>query len=155
MEITELDKNIIRLLQEDLPLCPEPYKQLAEDLGIEEKELLDKIQHYIDSGIIRRLGAVLRHRKAGITANAMVVWAVEPQKSIEIGKTMAAFSEVTHCYERPTYPDWPYNLFTMVHGNSKEDCYKIADKISKTCNIQNYQLLFSSKELKKTSMKYF
>lgn len=155
MEITELDKKIIRLLQEDLPICAEPYKQIAKELAMEEEELLNKIQQYVDYGIIRRLGAVLRHRKAGITANAMVVWGVEPSRIAEVGKSMAAFPEVTHCYERSTYLDWPYNLFTMIHGNSKEDCYEIADKLSKTFDISNYQLLFSSEELKKTSMKYF
>ncbi|WP_244272655.1 siroheme decarboxylase subunit beta [Natronincola peptidivorans] len=155
VEITDLDKKIIKELQEDLPDSPEPYKEIAEKINIKEEELLEKIQMYLEAGIIRRFGAVLRHRKAGFTANAMVVWEVEAHKTKDIGTQMAAFSEVTHCYERPTYPAWPYNLFTMVHGGSKEDCYQIADKLSKTIEVKNYELLFSSEELKKTSMKYF
>ncbi|MCC5909462.1 MAG: Lrp/AsnC family transcriptional regulator [Clostridiaceae bacterium] len=155
MEITALDKKIIKALQEDLPLSEEPFREIANTLQIDEKELLNKIQYYIDEGIIRRFGAVIRHRKTGFTANAMVVWKADPDKTKEIGKKMAEFPEVSHCYERPVYPEWPYNLFTMVHGRSKQDCYEIAQRIGETVDIHEYSLLFSSEELKKTSMKYF
>ncbi|AKL96804.1 transcriptional regulator AsnC family [Clostridium aceticum] len=155
MELTELDKKIIRLLQEEIPLAPEPYKVIAEILEIEEAELLKKIQEYREKGILRRVGAVLRHRKAGFTANAMVVWEVEPHRTKEVGDRMATFSEVTHCYERPTYHNWPYNLFTMIHGTNQEVCYEIAEELSQAVDVKNYKLLFSSEELKKTSMKYF
>ncbi|AOY74875.1 AsnC family transcriptional regulator [Clostridium formicaceticum] len=155
MELTELDKKIISVLQEDIPLSSEPYKAIAEALEIEEIELLRRIQKYMDSGILRRIGAVLRHRQAGFTANAMVVWEVEPHRTKEVGTKMATFSEVTHCYERPTHRNWPYNLFTMIHGTNKEACYEMAEELSKTVNVENYRLLFSSEELKKTSMKYF
>lgn len=155
MNISELDKKIIRKLQDDLPLSSEPFKEIADSLEISEEELLTKIQTYLDQGIIRRFGAALRHREAGYTANAMVVWEVDEEKTLEVGNKMAQFPEVTHCYQRPTYPDWPYNMFTMVHGKTKEECYEIAAKISDKIEVKNYKLLFSTDELKKTSMKYF
>lgn len=153
--LSELDKKIIRALQEDLPLTSEPYQDIATNLGTTEEELLEKINLFIEQGIIRRFGAAIRHREAGFTANAMVVWNVEDDRTIEIGKKMASFSEVSHCYERPRYPDWPYNLFTMVHGKSREECEQIAKKIANVIDVTNYRLLFSTDELKKTSMKYF
>jgi DNA-binding Lrp family transcriptional regulator len=155
MNLSDLDKNIIKVLQEDLPLSPRPYKDLAEKIGIEEELLLSKIQFYIDNGIIRRFGSALRHREIGFSANAMVVWKVEPDRTMDAGRIMAEFKEVSHCYERPTYPGWPYNLFTMVHGQTPEECENIADCISKKTGLSEYKLLYSNKELKKTSMKYF
>lgn len=155
MSISELDKCIIRALQEDLPLSPEPFKKLAEDLGIEEEMLLKKVQFFLDSGMMRRFGATLRHQKVGFKANAMVVWKIPPSRSKEVGHHMAQFAEVSHCYERPTYPDWPYNLFTMIHATSKEECHTIAKKIALTVGFFDYDLLFSSHELKKVSMRYF
>lgn len=153
--LSELDKKIVRALQDDLPLTSEPFVEIATKLGITEEELLKKIKTFTEEGIIRRFGAAIRHREAGFTANAMVVWNVEDERTLEVGKMMASFSEVSHCYERPRYPDWPYNLFTMVHGKSREECEQIAKKIAATTNITNYRLLFSTDELKKTSMKYF
>ncbi len=153
--ISDLDKKIIRLLQDDLPLDSEPYKVLAEQLNISEADLLSKIEYFLELGIIRRFGAAIRHREAGYTANAMVVWDVDDSIAEELGKKMAQFPEVTHCYQRPRHPGWPYNLFTMVHGTSKEQCYQIADRIAERVGINDFHLLFSTKELKKTSMKYF
>ncbi|WP_026477224.1 siroheme decarboxylase subunit beta [Alkaliphilus transvaalensis] len=155
MVLRDLDKEIIRALQEDFPLSSEPYRELAESLGIEEDLLLDRIRVYLDEGIIRRFGAAIKHREMGFKANAMVVWQVEPQLTKEVGKVMASFPEVSHCYERPTFPQWPYNLFTMVHGKTHEACEDIASQIAKAVNVDNYRLLYSSKEFKKTSMKYF
>ncbi|MGF7185583.1 DNA-binding Lrp family transcriptional regulator [Desulfitispora alkaliphila] len=155
MNITELDKDIIRKLQGDLPLSPEPFKEIAQSLDISEEELLEKIRLLKEQGIIRRFGAALRHREAGYKANAMVVWEVEEEKALDMGQKMAQFPEVTHCYKRRTYPGWPYNLFTMVHGTTKEQCYQIAERINEAVDAKNYKLLFSTKELKKTSMKYF
>lgn len=153
--VTELDKKIIRRLQEDLPLVKEPYQAIAAELNITEQELLNKIEEYLAKGIIRRFGAAIRHREAGYTANAMIVWNVDDSIAEELGKKMAQFPEVSHCYQRPKYPSWPYNLFTMVHGTNIEQCVKIAEKIAEKVLNNNYKLLFSTKELKKTSMKYF
>lgn len=153
--LTELDKEIIRRLQGDLPLVPRPYQVIAHDLGIEEEELLEKINWMKEKGMIRRLGAAIRHRQAGFKANAMVVWQVPTEQVADVGQKLATYPEVTHCYERPTFPDWPYNLFTMVHGRRREECEAIAQRMAQEVGIENYRLLYSTKELKKTSMKYF
>jgi len=155
MCINEIDKEIIRALQEDLPICPEPFKEIAENLGISEDVLLERIHFFLDSGIMRRFGAALRHHQLGFKSNAMVVWKIPATYSNQAGHRMAQFSEVSHCYERPTYPDWPYNLFTMIHAASKDECFEIAKKIALAVGFFDYELLFSSHELKKISMRYF
>jgi DNA-binding Lrp family transcriptional regulator len=153
--LSDLDIKIVRALQEDLPLSAEPFKEIAEGLGISEEFLLEKINSFIEQGIIRRFGAAIRHREAGFTANAMVVWDVEDERTVEVGRIMAEFSEVSHCYQRPRYPDWNYNLFTIVHGKNRDQCQEIAEKIAQAAGAANFKLLFSTDELKKTSMKYF
>jgi DNA-binding Lrp family transcriptional regulator len=147
--------NIIRCLQEDLPLVPEPYKKLAEDLGLTESELLIKIREFKEKKIIRRFGATLNHRKVGFHSNAMAVWIVPTDRVAEVSKIMISFPQVSHCYERTTQPGWPYNLFTMIHGQSKQECEKVISLISDLTVIKSYNILYSSEELKKTSMKYF
>lgn len=150
-----LDKSIIRRVQEDLPLVPEPYKEIARELGITEDELMNKIKEFCSSGIIRRFGTIVNHRNIGFTSNAMVVWIV-PEDLIEVAcKIMISFPQVSHCYQRPTFPKWPYNVFTMIHGQSNQECERIAKEIASAINIENYNLLYSTKELKKVSMKYF
>ncbi|MEW9124587.1 MAG: Lrp/AsnC family transcriptional regulator [Thermotaleaceae bacterium] len=153
--IDKLDKSIIQKLQEDLPLTEQPFKWIADTLEIKEEELLEKIKGLLDKGMMRRLGAVLYHRKAGYGANAMVVWVVPADKIDGIGNIMASFSCVSHCYQRPTFPDWPYNLFTMIHGRTFEECEEQISQVAKAVNLENYEILYSTKELKKTSMQYF
>lgn len=153
--LTELDKAIIRELQGDLPIIPQPYTEIAERLGIAETELLEKISWMQEEGMIRRLGAAIRHREAGFTANAMIVWQVPLEDAEKIGQKLASFPEVTHCYERPSFPGWPYNLFTMVHGQSREECKEIARQLSEKVGVDNYRLLYSTQELKKSSMRYY
>ncbi|MDF2504919.1 AsnC family transcriptional regulator [Clostridium sp.] len=150
-----LDINIIRKIQEDIPIVQEPYKQIAKELGISEDELLDKIHRLCSNGIIRRFGAILNHRNAGFTSNAMVVWNIPMERIKEASKIMVKFSPVSHCYRRPIFPEWPYNIFTMIHGETKEQCEKIVEEISKASKISDYVILYSTCELKKTSMKYF
>jgi len=152
---TILDKKIIRMLQEDIPLVSEPYKQMSEELGITEELLLQKIQEFIELGIIRRYGSALFHRKIGFQANAMVVWKIHEDRIEEVGKKMATFEKVTHCYERPTAEDWNYNLFTMIHGKTKEECGRIINEISNSVEEKDYEVLYSMEELKKNSMRYF
>lgn len=152
---TEKEKQVIREMQGDLPLTPRPYKVIADRLGITEEELLAIVKDLSDRKVIRRFGAALRHREVGFTANAMVVWDIPDDRTVEIGNKMATFSEVSHCYQRPRYPGWPYNMFTMVHGRSKEECEEIAARISESIGIKEYGLLYSTAELKKDSMKYF
>ncbi|MBI5043624.1 MAG: Lrp/AsnC family transcriptional regulator [Nitrospirae bacterium] len=155
IDLTETEKWIIRIIQDDMPVAEQPYKVIADHLGISEAEVIAKIKEFRKKGYIRRFGATLRHREAGISANGMGIWIVPKEDAERIGKIMASFKEVTHCYERPTFPDWPYNLYTMIHGKTREDCEAVAKKISEAIGIQDYKLLYSTKEFKKTSMRYF
>jgi len=150
-----LDKKIIRRIQEDLPLVPKPYKEISQELGITEKELINKIERFCNRGIIRRFGSILNHRNVGFMANAMVVWKVQEEKIKDVSKIMISFSQVSHCYQRPTFPGWPYNIFTMVHAQTKLECENVVKQISSAVNIYDYNMLYSTAELKKVSMKYF
>ena len=153
--LSYLDKSIVRVVQEDLPLVLEPYKEIAEELGITENELIDKIKQFCTSGIIRRFGTIVNHRNIGFISNAMVVWIV-PKDLIDVAcKIMISFPQISHCYQRPTFPEWPYNVFTMIHGQSNQECEKIVKDIAALINIEDYNMLYSSIELKKESMKYF
>ena len=153
--IDDVDKKVIRLIQGDLPLDLRPFAVLAVKAGISEEEFVERVVSLKKRGIIRRFGATLRHQEAGFSSNAMVAWIVPEERIEEVGKTMARFRAVTHCYQRKTSKGWPYNLYTMIHGDDREECYEIAKKISRKAGIQDYILLFSEKEFKKTSMKYF
>ncbi len=155
INLSEQDKALVRVLQGDLPHSRSPFAEIGQELGWSETEVLKRTQQMLDEGAIRRFGAVLRHQKAGFTANAMGVWLV-PEAQVEgVGKLMAEFSQVSHCYQRPSLPDWPYNVFTMIHGKSTEDCERTMEDISAQTGIKNYSMLFSIKELKKCSMNYF
>jgi len=147
--------ELIKIIQESIPLSLTPFKDIADKLNITEDEVIKIIKELKEAKTIRRFGAVLRHQKAGITANGMVVWNVPDEKAEEIGKQFAAFKEVSHCYERPRADRWDYNLYTMVHGKNKDECFKIASKLSEISGIHDYKILFSEKEFKKSSMKYF
>lgn len=153
--LNDLEKQIVRELQEGLPLVTKPYFEIAQRIGISEEELMANIEDMTKRGLIRRFGAALRHQDIGYTANAMVVWDVPENKAEAIGRKMAEFNEITHCYQRPRNPGWPYNIFTVVHAQNREDCEKMVAKIAQKIGMSNYKLLFSTKELKKSSMKYF
>ena len=153
--LTELEKRIIASIQGDIAITERPYLEIAEKLGISEDTLLEKLEDLRDRGVIRRFGATIRHQKSGFRANAMVAWKIDEDAIDRIGKKMASFKEVTHCYRRNPTDDWPYNLYTMIHAKDEESCWKIAKKMSEITAMNNYELLFSRRELKKTSMKYF
>ena len=153
--IDENDKRIIQLIQGDIPLDARPFALLADKLGMGEAEVIGRVKSLQQRGIIRRFGATLRHQEAGFSANAMVAWMVPEGRMEEVGAAMAAYREVTHCYQRRPCQDWKYNLYTMVHGDSEEQCYRIAEKMAAETGISDYVLLFSEREFKKTSMKYF
>ncbi|BAF59159.1 transcriptional regulator [Pelotomaculum thermopropionicum SI] len=153
--LTEQDKRVIRVLQRGLPLESRPFKAMAEELNMTEEELIDKIKQFIKNGQIRRFGATVRHQDVGYVANAMIVWDVPDDRVKEAGRIMAGFGEVTHCYQRPRLPGWPYNIFTMVHGKTREECIRAAEMISQATGVGSYRLLFSTAELKKSSMLYF
>lgn len=153
--IEETDKKVISLIQKDLPVHPRPFALMAEKIGISEEEFIGRVQRLKERGIIRRFGATLRHQQAGFKANAMIAWKTPEDSVTEMGKTLARFREVTHCYHRSPKGDWPYNLYSMVHGGSRDECREIAQRLSSATGLTDYAVLFSEKEFKKTSMAYF
>ncbi|MBW1643000.1 MAG: Lrp/AsnC family transcriptional regulator [Deltaproteobacteria bacterium] len=153
--LTELEKKIIASIQGDIPVTSRPYLEMSKKLKISEETLLKTLKDLCDRGIIRRFGATIRHQKSGFAANAMVAWIVDEKRIEEVGEKMSSFKEVSHCYRRNPTHEWPYNLYTMVHANNKDTCRKIAKTMSSETSVENYKLLFSQRELKKTSMKYF
>lgn len=153
--LTELEKKVIASIQGDIPITERPYLEIAESLGITEDMLLETLQNLCKRGIIRRFGATLRHQKSGFEANAMVAWQVDEAEIDSVGKKMAAFRQVSHCYRRNPSGEWPYNLYTMVHARDEESCREIARQLSAETAIDAYTILFSRRELKKTSMQYF
>lgn len=153
--ITDLEKKVIALLQTDIPVVQRPFRQMAETIGITEEQFLEVLTSLNRRGIIRRFGATLKHQKSGFKANAMVAWNVDEVRVEQVGTAMAGFDEITHCYRRDPAPGWPYNLYTMVHAGTEAECLSLVEKIAATVGETDYTLLFSRKELKKTSMKYF
>jgi DNA-binding Lrp family transcriptional regulator len=153
--VTEEDKAVIRELQEDLPIEARPFKTLAERIGLDEDGLFAVMNSLVERGFMRRMAAILYHRRAGFRANGMGVWAVSEDDVIEIGEKMASFANVSHCYRRPTYPDWPYNVFTMVHGTSVEQCEEILSAISRTTGVTEYISLYSTREYKKIRLRFY
>lgn len=153
--LDDLERRIIRHLQGDLPLTSKPFAVLASRVGISEEELLERIKLQKEEGVLRRLGANLNPQLAGFRANALIAWNVPDDRMDEIGPLMASFREVSHCYERRTQGKWKYNLFTMIHGKSREDCQGIVRAIAENTGIQDYVSLVTLKEYKKTSPEYF
>src|SRR5659263_348436 len=149
----EIDIKILKLIQDGIRIIPEPFGLIAKELELSETQVIERLQEMIKDGVIRRFGASIGHRAIGITANAMCTWNVPDEKVEEVGAIMAGFPEVTHCYERPRYPDWKYNLFTMVHAYSREECERIAKEISIATGIKDYSILFSEREFKKTGVR--
>jgi len=155
-EITELDVKIMAELQRSLPMTLHPFKDIAEKVGISEDEVIEKTRLYGRRGYYRRFGATLRHQKAGFTANGMGVWSVPDEGERErLGEILSGYPEVSHAYERPSFDDWPFHLFTMIHGESEDEVRRIARRMSEETGIENYDVLFSTREFKKTSMQYF
>lgn len=153
--VDEKDKALIRHLQGDLPGSLTPFADIAQELSWEEEEVLERARNLKGAGLIRRFGSVLRHQKAGFTANAMGVWKVPEERTEEVGKIMAGFREVSHCYQRPALSDWPYTLFTMIHAQSSDGCREVMQKIARATGIKVYDMLYTQQELKKSSMQYF
>ena len=153
--LTELEKKLIASIQEDIAVTDRPYLGIAKKLGISEETLLGSLQSLCSRGFIRRFGATLRHQRTGFTANAMVAWKVDEDRIEEVGQKMASFRQVSHCYRRNPTDEWPYNLYTMVHANDEQSCQATARKMSSATSVEDYKLLFSREELKKTSMVYF
>lgn len=154
--LTEFERDVVRVLQGDLPLMERPFRRAAEELNITEERLLETARDLDRRGLMRRFSAVLRHRRAGFTANGMGCWVVPEERIVEAGETAAAFPSVSHCYQRPAYPPrWPYNLFTMVHGQSREEVEEVVARIRDEIDPVEHTILYSQKEYKKKRVRYF
>ncbi|MEM0104866.1 MAG: Lrp/AsnC family transcriptional regulator [Candidatus Methanomethylicia archaeon] len=154
--LSEIDKLIVKYTQYDLPIVENPFDELAYKIDIDVETLLKILENYRNSGIIRRFSGLLNHKKAGYMANGMSVWEISDEKVEAYGVLMSSFKAVTHCYERTTNEDWPYNLFCMIHGKTKEEVYTILGQIKDSMEINiPHKVLFSSKEFKKVRLRYF
>ena len=154
-ELSARDIAFIRELQEDLPVIQSPFDGMAARLGVSVPELFAWADEAVERQIMRRFSAVLHHRRAGFRANAMAVWKVPEEQAVEVGLKMAESPWVSHCYQRPTFPDWEYTHFTMIHATSEQTCEEVAGEISKHTGIDDYVLLYSTREYKKTRVRYF
>jgi len=154
-EFTESQKRILALVQGDLPDGPEPFAEIARQAGVSQEEVLELLSGMKERGEIRRFGATLRHQKAGYGSNAMVAWYVDDEDMARIGEFMAARSEISHCYHRVNCMDWPYNLYTMVHAKTPEACMETVAELVRLSGVEEFDVLRSRKEFKKTSMRYF
>jgi DNA-binding Lrp family transcriptional regulator len=155
IELSEEDIATIRATQGPMPVLAEPYAPAAARLGVPQAEVLRRLESLRERGGLRRVAAILYHRRAGFSANGMGVWVVPEDQVLDTGKQMAAFRGISHCYQRPTYADWPYSVFTMAHGRSKEECDAVLDAIAATTGITERATLYSSTEFKKVRMLYF
>lgn len=153
--LSPVEKRLIHELGGDIGPDHRPFADLAGRVGLSEAEVIDAIRSLQQRGLLRRFGATLRHQRTGFTANAMVAWNVAPDQVEEVGKILASFREVTHCYQRRTAPNWSKNLYTMIHAASEDDCYELARRMADAAGVADYELLFSDAEFKKTSMRYF
>jgi siroheme decarboxylase len=151
----ERDVDVIRALQGDMTVVSKPYAPAAAAVGMGEEGFLAHLSGMQERGLLRRVAAILYHRRAGFSANGMGVWRVPEQEIPQIGPRMAAVRGISHCYQRPTYPDWPYSVFTMAHGRSKEECDAVLDAIAEQTGIQERATLYSSTEFKKVRLLYF
>ena len=155
LQFSEQEREILRLVQGTLPDSATPFADIAQQAGTDEETVLRLLNSLKEKEIIRRFGATLRHQRAGYDFNVMVAWCVEEQEMEEVGAKMAERTEITHCYERQNHQQWPYNLYTMIHGKNREECLQVVQELSTETGIEEYELLFSDVELKKTSMNYF
>jgi siroheme decarboxylase len=151
----DFDVAVIRATQGHQSVVAEPYTAPAAELGVPVPRLLDHMAGMAERGLLRRVAAILFHRRAGFSANGMGVWKVPEERIAELGPRMAAVRGISHCYQRPTYADWPYSVFTMAHGRSKEECDAVLDSIADSTGIQERATLYSSTEYKKVRLLYF
>ncbi len=151
------DIEVIRALQGPMAAVERPYDEAAAELGVSTEELLEHLRGMVERKLLRRVAAILFHRRAGFSANGMGVWKVPEAEIAETGRRMASFRGVSHCYQRPTYADWPYSVFTMAHGRSKQECDAVLDSIAEECGMGSADraTLYSSTEYKKIRLHYF
>lgn len=151
---SEEDWQLIRHIQGDLPTGKRPFSQIARQIGRGEDEVISKINNWMGEGIIKRFGALVRHERLGFTGNVMVAWQVPEPRIDEVGEKMASYPFISHCYERASAPEWPYNIYTMVHASHREEAEGLVGKVSEETGIAVFRMLFSVKEWRKRSMVY-
>ncbi len=155
-DFTPKQRAVLRIVQENLPDSPAPFRDIAESAGLTESEVIHFLSHLKEEGFIRRFGATLRHQVAGYDCNVMVAWQVEPGEAMEeVARAMSERPEITHVYQRRTHPEWPFNLYTMIHGRNERECREVVRELQESTGVARYEFLFSQDELKKTSMRYF
>ena len=152
---SKIEKKLIRELQCDLPESQRPFEVVADTVGISEEEVVMAVREWKQSGVIRRFGALLAHRKAGVSANGMVVWDAPDERLDEIGALFSECKRVSHCYARPRFPGWPYRLYTMIHGATREEVGIEAEALAKKAGLDKYAILFSTREFKKSDTRLF
>jgi len=152
--MSSIERRIIAVLQEGLPMGQTPYRDMAQRIGIETSQLLEVLKDWKKQGKLRRIGAIVNHFEVGLPAGAMVVWQAESERIVEIGQVFAGFKEVSHAYERQSSENWPYNLYTMVHGKRQEEVRQVIEDMSRACGVSNYRILITEKELKKVPPTY-
>ncbi len=155
IDMTPLHMDVVRLLQDDIEIKSKPFADIIKKLRIDYDKFFRIVDELQKSGMMRRFASILNHRNAGFNANAMVVWDVDEKDGENIGKTAASFSAVSHCYLRPKYDNWKFNLFTMIHGKTTEDTNNVIEDIKKEIKYKSYMPLYSSREFKKVRIKYF
>ena len=153
--LSPLQKEIIKYSQEDIDITQEPFKKIIDQIGIDYELFFKELNTLKESGVMRRFAAILNHRKAGFSANAMVVWDIDEKDANHVGEIVAEFSQVSHCYLRPKYPNWQYNLFSMIHGKTKEQTDSLIDQIASEIEYKDKKALYSTREFKKVRLKYF
>jgi len=153
-QISDIERRILAVLQEGFPRSQTPYKDMAELAGIDTKQLLEILGRWKQEGKIRRIGAIVDHFKVGMSGGAMVVWRVKPERIEQVGKKLAGFNTATHVYERKITENWPYNLYTMVHGADIQEVEQIVNRMSQACGVSDYRILATQKEFKKVSPTY-
>jgi DNA-binding Lrp family transcriptional regulator len=153
--IRDEDVPLIRALQTDIAIEVRPFDRLAEAAGCSVERLLDAGRRLIERRQMRRYAAVLRHREAGFVANCMVCWRVPDEDAERVGQQMAGFDAVSHCYRRPSYDDWPYSIYTMIHGQNREECVAVVDALASATGVASPHILWSAREFKKTRVRYF
>jgi DNA-binding Lrp family transcriptional regulator len=146
--------NLLRVIQSDLPLCSRPFQVLAEQGGVTEDELIETLTGLLNSGVVRRYGALISHRRLGITANAMVVMRIPEDRIEAAGARLAECRSVSHCYQRPSFEGFPYTLYAMVHGPEREDCLGLAARLAESAGADEWQALFSTREYGKSAPDY-
>jgi len=155
LELTPKHIEAIKELQKDIEIVSEPFLEAVQKLDTTYEEYFKLANELKEAGVMRRFATILRHRKAGFNANAMSVWEAPEDKAVEIGEKLAAFSAVSHCYLRPSFPNWKYNLFAMVHAKTQEESNALIEEMAKETGLTNYRKLYSTKEFKKQRIVYF